>query len=133
VTVDTPAWVRDAIFYQIFPDRFASSGRVDKPGVLEPWDAPPTNHGFKGGDLRGIAEHLDYLEDLGITAIYLTPIFSSASNHRYHTYDYFEVDRCSAATTPCASCSTPRTAAGCASSSTGSSTTPAAVSSRSTT
>ena len=49
-------------------------------------------NGFKGGDLRGIAEHLDYLEDLGINAIYLTPIFSSASNHRYHTYDYFEVD-----------------------------------------
>ena len=92
MTVDTPAWVRDAIFYQIFPDRFASSERVPKPGVLEPWDAPPTNHGFKGGDLRGIAERLDYLEDLGITAIYLTPIFSSASNHRYHTYDYFEVD-----------------------------------------
>ena len=92
MTVDTPAWVRDAIFYQIFPDRFASSERVHKPGVLEPWDAPPTNHGFKGGDLRGIAERLDYLEDLGITAIYLTPIFSSASNHRYHTYDYFEVD-----------------------------------------
>ena len=42
-------------------------------------------HGFKGGDLRGIAEHLGYLEDLGITALYLTPIFTSASNHRYHT------------------------------------------------
>jgi neopullulanase len=92
MTVDTPAWVRDAIFYQIFPDRFASSERVHKPGVLEPWDAPPTVHGFKGGDLRGIAEHLDYLEDLGISAIYMTPVFSSASNHRYHTYDYFEVD-----------------------------------------
>ncbi len=92
MTVDTPAWVRDAIFYQIFPDRFAASQRVHKPGVLEPWDSPPTMHGFKGGDLRGIAERLDYLEDLGITAIYLTPIFSSASNHRYHTYDYFEVD-----------------------------------------
>ena len=92
MSVDTPAWVRDAIFYQIFPDRFAASERVPKPGVLEPWDAPPTNHGFKGGDLLGIAEHLDYLEDLGVTAIYLTPIFQSASNHRYHTYDYFEVD-----------------------------------------
>jgi cyclomaltodextrinase len=92
MTVDTPAWVRDAIFYQIFPDRFANSPRVLKPGTLEPWDAPPTIHGFKGGDLRGIAERLDYLEDLGITAIYLTPVFSSASNHRYHTFDYFEVD-----------------------------------------
>ena len=92
MSVDTPAWVRDAIFYQIFPDRFAASGRVHKPGVLEPWDAPPTNFGFKGGDLRGIVEHLDYLEDLGVTAVYLTPIFQSASNHRYHTYDYFAVD-----------------------------------------
>jgi neopullulanase len=92
MTVDTPAWVRDSVFYQIFPDRFASSTRVDKPGWLEPWDSPPTIHGFKGGDLRGIAERLGYLEDLGITAIYLTPIFSSASNHRYHTYDYLAVD-----------------------------------------
>ena len=63
--IDTPAWVRDAVFYQIFPDRFASSDRVEKPGRLEPWDSPPTVHGFKGGDLLGIEEHLDYLEDLG--------------------------------------------------------------------
>lgn len=88
----TPDWVRDAVFYQIFPDRFAASDRVPKPGVLEPWDTPPTTHGFKGGDLLGIAERLPYLADLGITAIYLTPIFQSASNHRYHTYDYFHVD-----------------------------------------
>ena len=92
MTADTPAWVRDAIFYQVFPDRFASSLRVHKPGVLEPWDAAPTSQGFKGGDLRGIAEHLGYLEDLGVNAIYLTPIFASASNHRYHTYDYLTVD-----------------------------------------
>jgi neopullulanase len=92
VPIDTPDWVRDAVFYQIFPDRFASSPRVPKPGPLEPWDAPPTTHGFKGGDLRGVAERLPYLQDLGVTAVYLTPVFSSASNHRYHTYDYFEVD-----------------------------------------
>jgi len=92
VSVDTPAWVRDAVFYQVFPDRFASSAAVPKPGPLEPWDAPPTTHGFKGGDLRGIAERLPYLADLGVTAVYLTPIFTSASNHRYHTDDYFAVD-----------------------------------------
>ena len=63
-----------------------------KPGPLEAWDAPPTIHGFKGGDLLGIAEHLGYLEDLGVTAIYLNPIFASAANHRYHTYDYLAVD-----------------------------------------
>jgi cyclomaltodextrinase len=59
---------------------------------MEPWDAPPTYHGFKGGDLLGIAEHLDYLADLGITALYLNPIFASAANHRYHTYDFELVD-----------------------------------------
>ena len=89
---DPPAWVADAIFYQIFPDRFARSSRVPAPGPLEDWDAPPTLHGFKGGDLYGIVEHLDHLTDLGITAIYLNPIFASASNHRYHTYDYLAVD-----------------------------------------
>ena len=92
MTIDTPPWVRDAVFYQIFPDRFAASDRVPKPGPLEPWDAPPTNHGFKGGDLLGIVERLPYLQDLGISALYLTPVFQSASNHRYHTYDYFTVD-----------------------------------------
>ena len=92
MSVDTPDWVRDAAFYQIFPDRFAASERVPKPGSVEPWDTPPNTHGFKGGDLLGIVERLDYLEDLGINAIYMTPIFQSASNHRYHTYDYFKVD-----------------------------------------
>ena len=90
--IDTPHWVRDAVFYQIFPDRFAASDRVTKPGHLEPWSNPPTLHGFKGGDLLGIAEHLPMLADLGITALYLTPVFASASNHRYHTYDYLKVD-----------------------------------------
>ncbi len=92
VEFTTPGWVQDAIFYEIFPDRFASSNRVVKPGNLEPWDSPPTRHGFKGGDLLGVLEHLDYLADLGITAIYFTPVFQSASNHRYHTHDYYQVD-----------------------------------------
>lgn len=91
-TFRTPEWVKDALFYQIFPDRFAQSERVRKPSHLEPWDAPPTYHGFKGGDLLGIVERLDYLQELGVTALYLNPIFQSAANHRYHTYDYFEVD-----------------------------------------
>ena len=89
---DTPAWVRDAVFYQVFPDRFAASDRVPKPGPLEPWDAPPTNYGFKGGDLLGVAEHLDHIASVGANALYLTPVFQSASNHRYHTYDYLTVD-----------------------------------------
>jgi len=89
---DTPAWVRDAVFYQVFPDRFASSERIPKPGPLEPWDSPPTNYGFKGGDLLGVAEHLDHIAAVGANALYLTPVFQSASNHRYHTYDYMTVD-----------------------------------------
>ncbi|MDQ4099443.1 MAG: glycoside hydrolase family 13 protein [Chloroflexota bacterium] len=91
-TVDTPNWVHDAIFYQIFPDRFAKSDRLDKPHGLEPWGSDPTTYGYKGGDLLGVVEKLDYLQDLGINAIYLNPIFQSASNHRYHTHDYFRVD-----------------------------------------
>lgn len=88
----TPDWVKDAVFYQIFPDRFARSERVPKPSNLEPWDSPPTVFGFKGGDLLGVTEHLDYLQELGITAIYFNPIFQSAANHRYHTHDYYRVD-----------------------------------------
>jgi cyclomaltodextrinase len=87
-----PGWIRDAVFYQIFPDRFARSGRVHEPGPMEPWESPPTVHGFKGGDLYGIIERLDHIQSLGATALYLNPIFSSASNHRFHTYDYLTVD-----------------------------------------
>lgn len=90
--IKTPDWVQDAIFYQIFPDRFAKSAQIEKPHNLEAWDAPPTNFGFKGGDLLGVVERLDYLCDLGVNAIYFNPIFQSASNHRYHTHDYFQVD-----------------------------------------
>lgn len=90
--IQTPDWVRDAIFYQIFPDRFAKSDKLRKPHNLESWNSPPTTHGFKGGDLLGVAERLDYLKDLGVNAIYFNPIFQSAANHRYHTYDYYKVD-----------------------------------------
>lgn len=92
MTIHTPEWVKHAVFYQIFPDRFAKSERVVKPHNLQPWDSLPTPEGYKGGDLLGIVERLDYLQDLEITAIYFTPIFQSASNHRYHTHDYYQVD-----------------------------------------
>jgi neopullulanase len=88
----TPEWVRDAVFYQIFPDRFARSLSVPKPTGLDAWGATPTPHGYQGGDLIGIVEHLDHLTDLGVNAIYTTPVFQSASNHRYHTHDYEKVD-----------------------------------------
>jgi neopullulanase len=90
----TPDWAKHAVFYQIFPDRFARSGQVPQQEevTLKPWGTPPEEQGFQGGDLYGIVNNLDYLDDLGITALYLTPIFASAANHRYHTYDYYEVD-----------------------------------------
>ncbi len=89
---DTPDWVRDAVFYQIFPDRFAISEQIPKPGPLAPWSSAPTPSAYHGGDLLGVIERLDHLVDLGVTAIYMTPIFQSASNHRYHTHDYERVD-----------------------------------------
>jgi neopullulanase len=90
--IQTPEWVKDAVFYQIFPDRFAFSHRLPKPGNLQRWGATPTPHGFQGGDLAGVIERLDYLSDLGVNALYFNPIFASASNHRYHTFDYYQVD-----------------------------------------
>ena len=89
---DQPTWAQDAVFYAIFPDRFARSERLPKPGNLRAWDAAPAPEGYYGGDLRGVVEKLDYLGDLGINALYLTPIFQSACNHRYHTHDYYQVD-----------------------------------------
>ncbi|MCE9647941.1 MAG: glycoside hydrolase family 13 protein [Chloroflexi bacterium] len=91
--MSTPEWVQDAIFYQIFPDRFAKSDRNPASSMqFESWDSAPTHYGFKGGDLYGVIEKLDYIQELGSNAIYLNPIFASASNHRYHTYDYYNVD-----------------------------------------
>jgi cyclomaltodextrinase len=87
-----PDWVRDAVFYQVFPDRFSKSGRQGEVADLAPWGAAPTRENFFGGDLPGITEKLDHLERLGATALYMTPIFKAGSNHRYDTHDYFQVD-----------------------------------------
>lgn len=92
LTLHTPDWVKDAVFYQIFPDRFAKSDQLAKPNNIEAWDSPPTSQGYKGGDLLGVLEHLDHIQALGATAIYFCPIFQSACNHRYHTHDYYQVD-----------------------------------------
>jgi len=85
-------WVKGAVIYQVFPDRFAKSGAAQVDGVFERWDAPETQEGFKGGNLKGAEERLDYLRGLGVNAVYFTPIFASAANHRYHTFDYYSVD-----------------------------------------
>lgn len=98
MNIATPEWVRDAIFYQIFPDRFArdpsdvSAGPAAKGTTFQPWGSPPTLHGFQGGNLAGIAQRFDYLADLGVNALYLNPIFASAANHRYIAHDFFQVD-----------------------------------------
>ena len=88
----TPEWVRQAIFYQIFPERFANGDSANDPENVQPWGTVPTFYNFMGGDLRGIIDHLDYLAELGITALYLNPIFQATSNHKYNTFDYFRID-----------------------------------------
>lgn len=87
-----PAWVADAIFYQIFPDRFCNGDQDNSPFGAAHWGDLPTRENFFGGDLQGILDKLDYLQDLGVNAIYLNPIFQSQTNHRYDTSDYFKVD-----------------------------------------
>lgn len=87
-----PAWVRDAVFYQIFPDRFAKADpSIDPEGVV-PWESAPTRGNFFGGDLAGITQRLDHIEALGANALYLTPIFEADTNHRYDAADYFRID-----------------------------------------
>lgn len=102
-----PDWVQDAVFYQVFPDRFcdgepASNVRTGEylldgePVVARSWDEPPQaetgSREFYGGDLPGLVQRLDYLEDLGVTALYLNPIFTAPSNHKYDVADYGQVD-----------------------------------------
>lgn len=87
-----PDWVYDAVFYQIFPDRFANGDFSNDPPNVQPWGATPTLRGFQGGDLKGVIQNFDYLLDLGINAIYLNPIFQSISNHRYNATDYYKID-----------------------------------------
>ncbi len=87
-----PNWVKDAVFYQIFPDRFCRSAKYKAVGKFVNWDTLPTRENMFGGNLAGICEKLEYIASLGVNAIYLCPIFKSNSNHRYHTVDYFEID-----------------------------------------
>lgn len=90
-----PDWVSKTVWYQIFPERFANGNPELSPKNALPWDSTisPENFDFFGGDLQGIIDHLDYLQDLGITGLYLCPIFEAPSNHKYDTLDYFEIDR----------------------------------------
>ena len=105
--LQTPGWLAGGIMYQIFPDRFAASG-LPKKGVPEDrllrkdWGGQPEwrpdeqgvvrNNDYFGGDLAGIENRLDRLKELGVTALYLNPIFEAHSNHRYNTADYTRID-----------------------------------------
>ncbi|MFP7232853.1 glycoside hydrolase family 13 protein [Bacillus subtilis] len=92
-TFQAPDWVKSTVWYQIFPERFAN-GREDlSPENALPWGSKdPGVNDFFGGDLQGIVDKLDYLEELGVNSIYLTPIFSAPSNHKYDTLDYYSID-----------------------------------------
>lgn len=89
------SWMRAACFYQIFVDRFFR-GDIHKNGsyINLAWGQIPNPKSFAGGDLKGIREKLPYLQELGVNALYLTPIFKSVSNHKYDIQDYFTVDEC---------------------------------------
>lgn len=89
-----PAWVSGTVWYQIFPDRFARGKASEAKQTFREWnpDLAPSPNDFFGGDLAGIIEHLDYLQDLGITGLYLCPIFKAPSNHKYDTSDYYQID-----------------------------------------
>ena len=98
---DNPEWIKSSVFYQIFPDRFARSGKVDVvPEWAYPreWDLLPrgrskfTGQELYGGDLYGVAEHLDHVNALGVNGIYFTPMFPSRSNHRYDATSFDSID-----------------------------------------
>lgn len=100
-----PKWLHGGLFYQIFPDRFYSAAALpakenalickdaeDFPEHLRNKKQNDKNNLFYGGDLAGVTEKLDYLVSLGVTCLYLNPIFESSSNHRYNTADYSRID-----------------------------------------
>lgn len=102
----TPDWLKGGIIYQIFPDRFFNSGKmktgVRESRVMRKWGDEPYwreeqmngvwNNDYFGGDLKGIEQKLPYLAELGVSCIYLNPIFEANSNHRYDTADYERID-----------------------------------------
>ncbi|UJF31757.1 alpha-glycosidase [Paenibacillus hexagrammi] len=90
--ISPPSWVKDAVFYQIFPERFANGNPAISPAHAQPWGGTPTTDNYFGGDLQGVIDHLDYLAELGINAIYLNPLFLAPSYHKYDTIDYWQVD-----------------------------------------
>lgn len=90
---ETPDWVNETVWYQIFPDRFCRGENSPEDAEIEPWrTGEVTNAERFGGNLNGIREKLPYLAGLGITGIYLNPIMQAESNHKYDTTDYTRID-----------------------------------------
>ncbi|MGL4338205.1 MAG: glycoside hydrolase family 13 protein [Turicibacter sp.] len=90
---NAPAWVKDTVWYQIFPERFANSDETLNPENTVEWGSiDPSYDTFYGGDLQGVMDHLDHIQDLGINGIYFCPIFKGPSTHKYDTADYFDID-----------------------------------------
>lgn len=87
-----PEWVHEAVFYQIFVERFCNGNPGNDPENAQQWNSPPSPHSFYGGDLQGVIDRLDYLQELGVNGIYLTPVFQSPSNHKYDIVDYQKID-----------------------------------------
>jgi len=88
-------WLKEAICYQIFPDRFhrgEGSDQVIQEEVLASWGDKPTTKNHFGGNIKGILDKIPYLQELGITLLYFTPLFTSTTNHKYNTKDYYEID-----------------------------------------
>ena len=93
--IKTPDWVNNTIWYQIFIDRFCNGNECINPKNVSPWREPDKSvkyFDYFGGDIPGITSKLDYLQDLGITGLYLTPICKSKSNHKYDTTSYTKID-----------------------------------------
>lgn len=89
----SPEWVKETVWYQIFPERFANGDQSNDPKGTLPWGSKdPDRQDFFGGDLQGVLDNLDYLEDLGINGLYFCPIFEAGSNHKYDTIDYLKID-----------------------------------------
>ncbi|HAX73537.1 MAG TPA: alpha-glycosidase [Firmicutes bacterium] len=90
---DAPAWVKDTVWYQIFPERFANGdSTIDPKNVVEWGSVDPSYDTFYGGDFQGIINHLDHIEALGINGLYFCPIFKAPSTHKYDTTDYLDID-----------------------------------------
>lgn len=88
-----PSWVKETVWYQIFPERFANGDVTNDPSQTLPWGSQsPQREDFFGGDLQGVLDHLDYLTELGVNGLYFCPLFKAHSNHKYDTIDYLEID-----------------------------------------